>query len=395
MAVLLGTIVDLPPTSIADDSNPSRRLATLFSVLVLMTSTMLAYSNSLAGPFVFDDIPTIVESPSIRNVWGIRSLIFDAGETAVGRPLANFSFALNYAYNGLNVGTYHLANIGLHMLAALTLFGVIRQTLERSAVAARFRNDSTLIALLGALVWTLHPLQTESVTYVVQRCESVAGLFYLLTLYCAILASSSGHSTAWSMASVVSCLCCVGSKEVSVSAPLTVIVYDWAFSGCTLRSLLSQRRWLYAALFCTWIPLVGLVSLGRGHSAGFNNELSSWDYSMTQFGAIVRYLRLSFFPDALVLDYVAFVVRNIDEIFPAALVVVLLISGTIVAIRSQRWIAFLGFVFFATLSPSSSFIPIVTQTIAEHRMFLPLAAIVVFVVDHPRSRHRTFLFRKA
>ena len=93
-----------------------------------------------------------------------------------------------------------------------------------------------------------------------------------------------------------------------------------------------------------------LVFLGREGSAGFEYGLSSWEYSMTQFGAITRYLRLSIWPDSLVLDYGASVTRNANEIIPAAIVVGLLACGSIVAIKYQPWIAFLGFVFFGDLA---------------------------------------------
>jgi len=372
--------VDLAPTKPVDATNSSRRNATFISVFIIIFSAALAYSNSFNGPFVFDDVPTIVNSPSIRQLWPIWPVLFMAGVSAIGRPLVNLSFALNYAYGGLNVTSYHIVNIFIHVVAGLAFFGVVRRTLERSAASIQLNEHATQIALFCSLIWTLHPLQTESVTYVVQRSESLGGLFYLLTLYCAIRADSSRRSTVWATVSFLACLCGVASKETIVSAPLAVIVYDWAFSGCTIHSLLQRRRWLYASLFSTWIPLMFLVFLGRWGSAGFGYGLSSWEYSMTQFGAIVGYLRLCIWPDSLVLDYGAGVTRNANEIAPAAIIVGLLACGSIVAIKYQRWIAFLGFVFFAALSPSSSFIPLVTQTIAEHRMYLSLASVVVLAV---------------
>lgn len=355
-------------------------MKTVVSAAVIATSVLLAYSNSYSGPFVLDDLATIVESPSIRRLWPIQPVIFNAGVSTTGRPLVNLSFALNYAFGGLNVVAYHVTNAVIHVLAALALFGVVRRTCRLPGVSSHLSRHATPIAMFCALIWGLHPLQTESVTYIVQRAESLAGLFYFLTLYCAIRAASSERPVWWAAGSFFSCLCGVASKEIAVSAPLAVVVYDWAFSGNSIRTLLVRRWRLYAALFSTWIPLAFLVSLGREQTAGFGYGIGSWDYAMTQFGAIVRYLHLAFWPDALVLDYGASVARNPRDIVPAAILVGLLASGTIGAFRALPWVTFLGFIFFAVLSPSSSFIPLATQTIAEHRMYVPLAPVVIIAV---------------
>ncbi|WP_010581610.1 tetratricopeptide repeat protein [Schlesneria paludicola] len=372
--------MDLSVAESHNRSNGSRRKATVISVVILTVSGMIAYANSYSGPLVFDDIPTIAESPSIKSLWPIEAVLFNGTVSAVGRPLVNLSFALNYAWGGLDVTSFHVTNVILHLLAALTLFGVIRRTLERPATAASLRENATRIALFCSLIWMLHPLQTESVTYVVQRSESLVGLFYFLTLYCAIRANSSPSPTFWTVAAFASCLGGVASKEVMVSAPLTVVIYDRAFSGSTFRSLLDRRRWLYFSLFSTWIPLIAFVAQGRHDSAGFGYGLSSWEYALTQFESITRYLRLAFWPDSLVLDYGVGVTRNLNVIIPAAIVVALFACGSLVAIRYQSWIAFLGFVFFASLSPSSSIIPIVTQTTAEHRMYIPLVSVTIIAV---------------
>lgn len=103
-----------------------------------------------------------------------------------GRPLITFTFAANYAISGLQVWSYHAVNLLIHVLAALTLFGIVRRTLQGASLRARFGDVSQGLALAVALLWLVHPLQTESVTYVIQRAESLVGLWYLLTLYGAI-----------------------------------------------------------------------------------------------------------------------------------------------------------------------------------------------------------------
>lgn len=384
--------MNLPPIRSRQRFHRSEWRAVAFSVVILVTSTILAYSNSFSGPFLFDDIPTIVESSSIRNLGDIGSVLFEGDTSALGRPLLNLSFALNYAFGGLAIAPYHVVNLVLHILAGIVLMGVIRRTLTHHSGSQACHDSQACngslackehaepISRFCALIWLLHPLQTESVTYVTQRAESLVGLFYLLTLYCSIRARSFRRSVVWPTAAFFACLCGVASKEVMVSAPLAVVMYDLTFSGRNRWLLLRQRRRFYAWLFSTWIPLFLLISQGRQASAGFGFGLSSWDYLKIQFGAITRYLRLSLWPDALVLDYGVGALQGPTEILPSAILVSLLAVVSLVAIKYQPWIAFLGFLFFAELSPSSSIIPIVTQTAAEHRMYLPLASVTVIAV---------------
>ena len=117
------------------------------------------------------------------------------------------------------------------MLAGLTLFGIVRRTLLLPSLGGRFAAAATSLALAVALIWTLHPLQTGAVTYVTQRYESMMGLFYLLALYAAIRCGTSEHAGRWAVASVAATLLALGCKEVAVSIPITILLYDRAFLG--------------------------------------------------------------------------------------------------------------------------------------------------------------------
>src|SRR5262249_29484661 len=137
--------------------------------------------NAFPAPFVFDDTAAIIDNPSIRHWstawWPPQHL------TTTGRPVVNVSLALNYAWGGRDVHGYHVVGLAIHFLATLTLFGVVRRTLQSRRIAPSLTRDAGSIAGCVAILWGLHPLQTESVTYTVQRAESLVGLFYLLTLY--------------------------------------------------------------------------------------------------------------------------------------------------------------------------------------------------------------------
>jgi hypothetical protein len=177
------------PATKASPTVSSTRAApwpTAIVVAVFAALALLAYHNTFSVPFVFDDIPTIQENASIRSLAALGEVLMPnqaGGVTTSGRPVVNLSFALNYALSGYRVWTYHVVNLAIHFGAALCLFGLVRRTLRTPRLVARFGDAADVLALGIAGLWLLHPLQTESVTYIVQRAESLVSLFYLLTLY--------------------------------------------------------------------------------------------------------------------------------------------------------------------------------------------------------------------
>ncbi len=345
-----------------------------------------AYANSLAVPFLFDDQGAILENRTIRSLGDLRQVLSPphGGETVDGRPFLNFSFALNYAGSGLYVWSWHAVNIAIHILAGLCLFGVVRRTLLSQAIPENLQQRATCLAYAIALLWVVHPLQTESVTYIVQRAESLVGLLMLLTLYGSIRAEDSPRRMAWQTSSVTACALGMATKEVMVAAPLLVFLYDWTFSGNSLRVAI-QRRWgFYLCLTATWGVLAALFakSFERGGTTGFGQGVTSWEYARTQFGFILHYLKLSVWPHPLVLDYGEQIATEPGKIIAAAIPIAALVAATFAAFCRPSWrpLAFLGAWFLCILAPSSSVIPVITQTGAEHRMYLPLAAVVTLLV---------------
>jgi len=382
-----GEVSSLEPATIAEPSFSSQFKVRATATL-LVFGALVAYHNSLRGPFVFDDVGVIEKNLTIRSLWPIWNTFAPPidGSPVTGRPLVNFTLALNYAFSGASVGGYHLLNLLIHLLAGLTLFGIVRRT-----VRLRVGDAAALPLAFGvAWLWTLHPLQTEAVNYVVQRAESLAGLCYLLTLYCFIrgavppAAGEGGGPPAgrWFKFSVAACLAGMASKEVVVSAPLIVLLYDRAFLAGSFRRAWIERGRVYAGLAATWLLLLVLVirAGSRGGSAGFGTEVAWPDYALTQLQALPHYLRLSLWPDPLVFDYGTGVVRYFVDVAWQGGVVLLLVVGAAIALWQNTWVGFLGAWFFAVLAPSSSVVPVVTQTMAEHRMYLALAALAMLVV---------------
>ena len=361
----------------------SSRQAIFTSGAVLIVATVAAYHNCFSVPFLYDDIPAIVRNTTIRELSPLSTVFSPPADTTTsGRPLLNLSLALNYALSGTHVGSYHVINLLIHALSGLTLFGIVRRTLGSKPLHAHFAAASLPLALCVAALWTLHPLQTESVTYIVQRAESLMGLLYLLTLYCFMRATGNYSRRTWLGASFLFCLLGMASKEVMVSAPLMVLLYDRTFIAGSFREAWQRRRLFYLSLVATWVVLGYLVFITgtRSGSAGFGAGISAWTYLLTQARAIVLYLQLSFWPSPLVFDYGIVTTKNLQEVLPHALLIVALGIATIIGLRRWAALGFLGFWFFAILAPSSSIVPVVTETIAEHRMYLPLAAVMTLAV---------------
>ena len=360
-------------------------MPTVVAGLTITLAALAVYHNSLSAPFNFDDIVAIVENPSIRRLWPIWDVLSPArasGVTTSGRPLLNLSLTINHALGGMAVWGYHGFNLGIHICAGLTLFGIVRRTLHRPVVPERFGAVATPLATAVAVLWTIHPLQTESVTYVVQRAESLMGLFYLLTMYCFIRGIESPSSGRWFSLSVAACLAGMATKEVMVTAPMMVFLYDRTFVAGTFSEAWKRRWRLYIGLVSTWL-LLGYLVVGMGNragTAGFGTHVRWWEYALTQCWAIPHYLRLSVWPHPLIIDYGMWLARSLTEVASSAFILAMLLTGVIIALRRWPLIGFLGGWFFVILAPSSSVVPVVSQTVAEHRMYLPLAAVVALVV---------------
>jgi Flp pilus assembly protein TadD len=360
----------------------------------LVAAIGAAYSGSFAGPFVFDDGPAIVGNGSIKHWSSVGAILSPPLRTTVaGRPLVNLSLAINYAAGRLNPWGYHAANLAIHLAAALTLFGLLRRLLQRTGKLWRHPNDLTWVAMVIALLWALHPLQTESVSYVIQRAESLMGLFFLLTLYCfersvtpgvERVAPDAPAPTAFRPAflSVAACVAGMLTKEVMAVAPLVVWCYDRTFVAGSFAEALRRRRAYYLALALSWLPLAFLVLSGqaRSGSAGFSGGEPWWQYGRVQLLALCHYLRLVVWPSPLVFDYGPLASVSTAGWMAAGLATALLLLATLWGLARRAALGFAGAWFFLILAPSSSVMPITTEAIAEHRMYLPLAAPLALAV---------------
>ncbi|MEO7157772.1 MAG: tetratricopeptide repeat protein [Vicinamibacterales bacterium] len=364
-----------PPETIIERTVEYSMVARVLIPLLLIAAGVAAFHNGLAGSFLLDDEPRILVNPQIRQLWPPWPAM--AGSS---RPMVELSLAVNHALGGLNARGYHAFNIVVHLLAGLLLFGIVRRMLVIETLRPRYGRAAPWLAGAIAIIWTVHPLQTESVTYIIQRAESMMGLFLLLTLYCGIRGASSRHPSGWYLASIIACGLGMGSKEVMVAAPVVMLLYDRMFISPSFRDLVRWRWWFYVGLAATWLILGALMAGSRAEEqVVLVRNLTPWRYALTQFGVIVHYLRLAFWPHPLVLDYAWPLAETASSILPWAAIVLMLIGATLVAIYRRSWAGFWGAWFFLILAPTSSIVPI-GDIAFEHRMYLPLAAVVVLAV---------------
>jgi tetratricopeptide (TPR) repeat protein len=239
------------------------------------------------------------------------------------------------------------------------------------------------LALAVAVLWVVHPLQTQSVTYIYQRYESLMGLFILLTLYSFIRAQTAARANRWYAASAACCLLAVASKEAAAATPLLVLWYDRALVASSWREIVRRRWAYYAALAGAWVVLAALMLGQADKLAGAGvlvvKNVTPLQYAMSQPGVIAHYLRLCFWPTGLCLDYGWPVADMLAAILPPLSLIAAISALTVWAVfRRAEW-SFVGAWFFLILAPTSSVFPL-GDLAFEHRMYLPLAAVVVGVV---------------
>ena len=367
------------PSPPAFPLSPSPR-ALVFAAGLLVLVTLAAYLNSFSGALVYDDRASITENTSIRQLWPLGPVLTPPAEAGTGgRPVANLTFALSYALSGLAPWGHHALNLATHLLAALALFGVVRRTLLQPALRARFGQDALPLATAVAVLWAVHPLQTQVVTYLSQRTESLMALFYLLTLYC-FIRGAEARPRLWHPLAVMACLLGVMSKEVIATAPVLVLLYDRTFLAGTFAGAWRQRWKLHAALAATWVPLawflIGVGDRGVGYVLG----IDWFDYALTECKAVLLYLKLGLWPLPLIVDRGIDLVKDPLAAAPFALGLALLLAGTVWALRARPVLGFIGAWFFVILAPASSVIPVIQQPIAENRPYLPLAAVLALAV---------------
>jgi tetratricopeptide (TPR) repeat protein len=352
-------------------------------LLLVLVAGLAAWWGVWDCGYVFDDQPAIVDNRALQA--------FDWWGAAFGpehQPLANRPFAcalLAFDLWCFGEGPFgpHLGNLLLHLGNGLLVLLVVRAALRAPNLAGRYdARRRTMVATAVAVLWVAHPLGGEAVAYATQRSTLLFSGCLLVALWSSLRAAGAVSPLRWRALAVVAVAMGMASKEDMVLAPLLLVLWERALVLPSWRAL-RARTGCFAALAATWLVLAVCVALGAHNATvgyGVGTQVTAWQWLLTQAGVLVRYLALVVWPHPLRGVYDVDIVTGVlAALLPGAIVVVLL-AGTAMLLQRWPWWGFLGALFFLLLAPTSSVMPIVTEVVAERRMYLPMLAVLVPIV---------------
>ncbi|MBL6707265.1 MAG: tetratricopeptide repeat protein [Planctomycetaceae bacterium] len=401
--------INLPEEVAAAADGNVTPVALAGATVLLCGLVLLTWSASMGGDFQFDDYGAIVNDSKVRQLWPLDDFITH------NRPIGLYTFALNFAAGGLDPSGYHAVNLLIHLAASIVLLCLVRSVLTLPQFACRGWTPTAALwtAWCCAAVWAVHPLTTQAVTYIVQRYESLAALFGLVVLFCQTQAATGRRW--WIVPAGVAAWAGVLSKEPMAMMPLVALAFDWAVlqggrvrqnagepgreegersrvlataaTDETINAGTKGSRWpFYLVMASSWLWFAPSVSRWiipdptRNSSMGFNlKTITPWEYLRTEPEVLLHYLRLSFWPDELCLDYTWRVQHSPAVYLPLGGVILVIAWLGIWWTLKRRPAGFLLLAPLLYLAPTSSFLPIADPAF-EHRMYLPLAAIVTGTV---------------
>ena len=375
----------------------------LFAAALIITLIVATYAGSLRNSFQFDDIPRIIHNQKIQDLSSLKAEYpFLRGKRAV----VNYTLWLNYRLGGhkssaetvkvkdslfLNTENYsawryHAFNILVHCVnGVLAYFLIVKMLALIKWTANEFQERA--VALGAALLFGLHPVQTQAVTYIIQRAELLSAFFQFVALLCYIAGRTKekmSQRIIFLVPAVISYLLALESKEQAVIFPLVIVLFELLILKSGRKNRLpAAAAFMAVMLLLTAIFLHNLSFTYMGDTAaGFDIKgISKGHYALTNFRVIFTYLRLLILP----------VNQNLDYDYPIsasfisppatllAFIVLLGIVGLAIAIaKKQPLYSFCIFFFLITLAPSSGFIPIV-DVIFEHRLYLPCLGVFLMI----------------
>jgi len=362
----------------------------LYAFGLIAVLIIIAYSNTFTASFHFDDNPAIIENPNIRHITTDNLIKI----LAVNRPVVNLSIMLNYLLGGLNVVGWHIFNVGVHITNSCFVYLLMLWTINLAASEKDYSNQAKRMALFGALLFAVHPVQTESVTYIISRSELLATFFYLAA-FLFFIKGSLTKNKGYYVATIFSSALSMGSKEWAVTLPALLMLYDYMFIAEGKTRVVLERWWMYVGVALTWWIVLSKLNLFAPAAAstggvGFNitstTGITSTTYLLTSFNVIWTYVRLLFLPINQNLDYDYPIAKTLLE-FPTIISFMghfIMVLASFWLYRKKGWllIPFGVAWFYIGLSPVQSFVPVI-DVIFEHRLYMPsIGFIIVFITTY-------------
>ena len=365
----------------------SRKWAAVGLLFVLI---FLVYSNTFRASWHLDDYPNI----TLNNRLHINELTHDGILRSffanpqphkfkeLYRPIACLTFAMNWYVGKERVFGYHLVNITVHFFTAVLLYLTILALFESPKLKNSYPGKRPFIALLAVVLWSLNPIQTQAVTYIVQRMASMAALFYLLGIYCYIKARlniSPHYRGLFFAASIVSYFLAIGSKENAAILPLALILVEITFFQNSDLPSKNRRMFWMAAGGALFVFLTGALFFLKGDFFSFINGYDARPFTLgerllTESRILVFSLSQFFFPLPYRLSIAHEVSISTSLINPlttllSILLVFFLIGLAIYRIKKWPILSFAILFFFLNHLIESTIIPL--ELFFEHRTYLP------------------------
>jgi tetratricopeptide (TPR) repeat protein len=368
----------------ADFTSKHLSIFKIFLIFLFFTAiTFAIYSNTFDSPFVLDDLRKIEENPGIRvNQLSPTEIVKAGFKSSKARPIAFMTLALNHSMHQYDVFGYHLFNISIHLLTGFFLFLFLKTTLRIPVIQAR-NKPTDLICFFAALIWLVHPLQSQSVNYIVQRTNSMAAMFFILSfLFYAHgrLTDQDKNKWFWLIASAIAWIISLACKQISAILPFMVFLYEWFFFQDLSKNWIKKYlkyllgiTVIFALLLLVYTDFSPFEKIKKIYDYA-NNEFTIAERLLTQSRIIIYYISLIIFPhpSRLNLDYDYALSHSLIDPITTLLAfgaICGLIALAVYFAKKERLISFCVLWFFGTHLIESSILPL--ALIFEHRNYLP------------------------
>ncbi|MCM8758660.1 MAG: tetratricopeptide repeat protein [Candidatus Omnitrophica bacterium] len=361
------------------------KITELVGSFAISACTLCAYSNTFSVPFQFDDIPCIKGNTTITQL-GHISKIFNFWPT---RFLTYLSFAFNYRIHGFSLLGYHLINITIHIACSILVWKILKKLLKGINNTDNFIQF--LIPVWAGLIFALHPVQTQAVTYIYQRHTCLATLFILSGLFCFINASEGTRlNIFWLSSSFVFNIAAMFTKEISIVSPILILFYFFWFKNALESKFKTWNVVAYAGFLCMlfisiifFTHSINPAEIKKVYSLEGNPQqvITQKDYLLTQGQAFLIYFKLLLFPLNQNIDYdiaISKSILNPPETFAGFLLIFAVIISIFILFKKNKIISFASAVFVISILPQSSLIP-KPDLVVEHRLYLPMVGYAIFL----------------
>lgn len=356
-----------------------RRNYIIFIILSIVLFTALIYSNSFNVPFQFDDVKRVVGIKAAQ-VLNIKE-IFQYSKT---RFLLYLTLALNFHFGHLNVFGYHVFNLAVHITASLIVFLLCLYIFNSPKLAGfNFKEHRYILSFFSALIFAVHPLQTQAVTYIWQRGESMAGMFYFLSLVLyakfrlsQIYDGDKRQKNLLYLTCLGSIILCSLTKPTSITLPIAILLCEATFFSKNSEDFKKSLKFLFPILLLILFPLL-LAKFDAGENKGVGIRFTSYymPYYYTKLRVLANAFRLMFLPVGQRLEYdfilSASLIKPISTfyslIFHAALII-----AAIAAFKRYPFLSFAITWFYLTLIGTTLLYLDQYHIFFEHYLYLTL-----------------------